>query len=158
MSDYIDPVAPPTGITTEEVIRLLQILNLPAESYAVCGGALLARYGLRINENDLDLLVMPELLGQLLLLWKERGKSRPDSPTIRIDGVRIEAFSSVNFGDDAKAIEYIQRAQITIGNRIPWVRLQDMLDWKRLILQESPQCKRAKEHQRDIDLMEAALR
>ena len=145
------------GITNEEVLRLLQILNLPIDSYAVCGGALLAHHGLRLNTNDVDLLVTPELYQRLLTQWKARSQSRPDCPAIEIDGVRVEAFASINFTDSDKALEYIERHQLGMTTGIPLVRLEDMLEWKRLILRENPRCKRAREHQRDIDLLEKAV-
>lgn len=153
----IDVAAPESGISNDEVLRLLQILNLPAGCYAVCGGALLAHHGLRINTNDVDLLVMPALYDRLLGQWKARSKSRPDCPAIMIDGIRVEAFASINFADSEKAIEYIERQELGVTTGIPLVRLQDMLDWKRLIMKESPLCKRAKDHLRDIALMEKAL-
>jgi len=152
----------PTVKETETVVRSL---GLPVGHYAICGGAMLAKRGLRENVSDVDLLVTPRLYAKLLQIWptsKKGSQGGTKTPT-RVflsesspDGIKVEAFCSINFSDFAKALEYLSRTEIIDG--LPYVCLADMLEWKESYAFALPEENPTKsKHLADVVVMRKAL-
>ncbi len=110
------------------VVAAVKRLELPADSYAVFGSGGLGLRGWR-EPHDIDLVVSPELYDQL----RERGWREDMSPAghARVHKGMYEAslqpltMSGHVFTND----QIIARAEVFEG--VPFVRLQDVLAWKR---------------------------
>jgi len=117
----------------------------------------MAEHGLRENPNDIDLLVTKHLFDQINAVWEKRAHGSDKqimTPYIEIGGITIEAFPSIDFVDCEKAELFIKRADLRDG--IQFVRLADMLDWKRLVLETRPKNHKREDHLRDVELLEKA--
>ena len=139
--------------------QIVASLGLDSHYYAICGGALMAEHGLRNNENDIDLLATTELCGGLAVYgWQmvKKGSTGDQRCATKIvSGIKIEAFPSVTFGKDfVKVREYIDRQETRDG--LPFVRLEDMLEWKQRIVGERTD-EGVGRHRRDVMLLKEAL-
>lgn len=111
----------------QEVLATIADLQLPEGKYVVVGGAAMAVRGLR-DTNDIDLVVTPELFGQLARSgW--RTKQRPNGkPGLHLGNV--EAYLDVNTPTFARDTAWlIENAEYVQGIRL--VDLDTLVGWKR---------------------------
>jgi uncharacterized protein len=111
----------------QEVLAMIAALQLPEGKYVVVGGAAMAARGLR-DTNDIDLVVTPELFGQLARSgWS--AKQRPIGKPGLYFGT-VEAYLDVNTPTFARDTDWlIEHAEHVKGTRL--VDLDTLVGCKR---------------------------
>lgn len=127
-------------------------------SYCIGGGAMLAERGVRLNHHDVDLLVLPDYMKDLMKYWHEvtlgsNGMDKTDrvlGAQMVIDTIEINACP-VAIGDERLAKYYIKSSELIDG--LPFMRIIDCLDLKMRVIDKWPDHLKALQHINDIDLM-----
>ncbi len=130
-----------------DIFERVRELNLPLGQYAVFGSGPLEAHGLR-DAIDIDLLVSPALYEVLKSKgWKE--EMVIDRNQSKLTDGEVEAMMFWNY-PGYKPDEILLISEAEIINGLPFVRLKEVLAWKRV-------CGRVKD-MADIKLIETYLR
>lgn len=79
----------------DELLSVVQALSEARVDYALVGGLAVAVWGYPRATRDIDLLVLPEQLGQAKLAIAARGYSLEAEPMQFLDGMRLHRVSKV---------------------------------------------------------------
>ena len=130
------------------IIKEIKSLNLPFGKYAVFGSGPLHIHGIR-ETTDVDIVVLPEIYNQLKRSgWVEKSwESGPPGRYLQLGN--IEIVDNWKYGEyNPDPLEIISNAEIIHG--IPFVRLEEVLKWKRVFGREKDK--------KDIKLIEEFLK